>query len=64
MLKVADHDLSGTLSIKWMFTRKSVVKETAKSIHIGALVERCAFELLWGHEENRAKYSIAMVNGL
>ena len=52
VLKVADHDLGGTLSIKRMFAGKCIIKEAAESIHIGALVQRCTFKLLWGHEEN------------
>ena len=64
VLQVAYHDLGSTITGKGVFASEGVIIEATQSIHIGALVQRYALELLGGHEEDGAKDSVTVVDGL
>ena len=62
--EVGSHDSWGGIGGKRVETGEGVVVEAAHRIHVGALVEGVALELLGGHEMDRAEDGVAVVDGL
>ena len=60
MLQVADHDFCRALPVKWMHASECVVVEATQGIHVSALIQRCALELLGSHEEDRTEDGISV----
>ena len=64
MVEVSDHDLWPGFSVEGVNSGESIVVNATNGIHVGAEIELCAFKLLWGHEKDRTKDGVFLVDRL